>query len=51
MFEQKQRVANSVFFYQMNERLLKIKPCGVVHAAKIQDIDNAKLHVSIVDVS
>jgi hypothetical protein len=34
----------------MNERLLQIERGGVVHAAQVEDIDDAKLHYSIVVV-
>src|SRR5450432_2553149 len=46
MLQQKQRVTNAAFFYQMNDCLLQFKPGGIIHAAQINDVNNAK-HSSI----
>ncbi len=51
MFQQKQRVADASFFHQADERLLQLQRNGIVHAAEIKDVDDAKGHTLIVAIS
>src|SRR4051812_9145462 len=48
VFQQKQRMANASFFYQLDKGLLQLQRNGVIHAAEIKDIDDAKGHAFIV---
>src|SRR6266852_4314433 len=42
MLQQEKRVADSPFFHQMNNGLLKFQAGSVVHATEIHDVNNAK---------
>jgi hypothetical protein len=40
MLQQEQGVADAPVFYQLDERLLQLKRNGVIHAAKVEDVDD-----------
>src|SRR5580765_1583111 len=47
MFQQQKSVGDALVLYQLNKRLLQFERNGILHAAEIQNIDDAELHSSI----
>jgi hypothetical protein len=44
VFQQKQRVGDASFFDKANQCLLQLKRDGVIHAAKVKDVDHPQRH-------